>query len=497
MHNFLIQFEEYCKTPGVDSGKARSYAKAIEYLCDCLHITKIDKESVSKIIELQKEIYDKDSLLYNELFLFLSNRGQKSYLEKGYIKAALKPFFVFSKLSNLDNWIDCFEAYIKSNQKSEIISFKDGFIKREEGYKEEVFYNAQSALELSSWSESVIGKGDISRCVKKAVSRLGNLVNHNQIIHFKNIVDAKLELSEQAIYKLYCGNDDAAAFEKIVELFGARYDLVAGLFFMKDMNKYLPARSSEFDKRFKLLGIHFYMSNKCSWDNYNRYLKIVDKIRIELQKHYKTEFDLIDAHTFLWMILHADNYSKKIKKEEEFKEIAKASPVVFPELKSDRIDKIEHTVDSNLVSDISKVTIDSSAPKYEYQNKPKKKAVPVIVSGHKTYPRDRKVALNALSHAGYVCEIDENHESFIRKNSTEKYTEPHHLIPMSFSDEFEHSLDVEENIVSLCSNCHNQIHYGRDARELIENLFSQRRELLKKVGLEITLEKLLLMYNIG
>lgn len=32
MKEFFIQFEEYCKTPGVDSGKARSYAKAIEYL---------------------------------------------------------------------------------------------------------------------------------------------------------------------------------------------------------------------------------------------------------------------------------------------------------------------------------------------------------------------------------------------------------------------------------------------------------------------------------
>ena len=34
MQEFFRQFEDYCKTPGVDSGKARSYAKAVEYLCD-------------------------------------------------------------------------------------------------------------------------------------------------------------------------------------------------------------------------------------------------------------------------------------------------------------------------------------------------------------------------------------------------------------------------------------------------------------------------------
>ena len=51
MKEFLIQFEEYCKTPGVDSGKARSYAKAIEYLCDYLNITDIDMQAVAQIPE--------------------------------------------------------------------------------------------------------------------------------------------------------------------------------------------------------------------------------------------------------------------------------------------------------------------------------------------------------------------------------------------------------------------------------------------------------------
>ena len=55
MQEFFRQFEDYCKTPGVDSGKARSYAKAIEYLCDYLKITAIDVQSVSSIKELEKE----------------------------------------------------------------------------------------------------------------------------------------------------------------------------------------------------------------------------------------------------------------------------------------------------------------------------------------------------------------------------------------------------------------------------------------------------------
>ena len=74
--------------------------------------------------------------------------------------------------------------------------------------------------------------------------------------------------------------------------------------------------------------------------------------------------------------------------------------------------------------------------------------------------------------------------------------EPHHLIPMAFSDRFDVSLDVEENIVSLCSNCHNEIHYGKDARILIEKLYNQRKELLKNKKINITLEELFEMYGV-
>ena len=97
MQEFFKQFEEYCKTPGVDSGKARSYAKAIEYLCNYLNITSIDAQSIALIKELENDIYDKHSALYNGMLLFLTGRGQRSYLENGYVKAALKYFFAFFK----------------------------------------------------------------------------------------------------------------------------------------------------------------------------------------------------------------------------------------------------------------------------------------------------------------------------------------------------------------------------------------------------------------
>ena len=66
---------------------------------------------------------------------------------------------------------------------------------------------------------------------------------------------------------------------------------------------------------------------------------------------------------------------------------------------------------------------------------------------------------------------------------------------MAFSEQFNVSLDVEENIVSLCSNCNNQIHYGADADKLIEKLYEERKDALASVGIIITLEQLLSMYG--
>ena len=95
MQKILSQFEEFCITPGIESGKARSYAKAIEYLCDYLNITVIDAQAVARLRSIEKDVKDKNSDLYKDLLMFLIGRGQKSYLTKGWIRAGLKHFFDF------------------------------------------------------------------------------------------------------------------------------------------------------------------------------------------------------------------------------------------------------------------------------------------------------------------------------------------------------------------------------------------------------------------
>lgn len=97
MQNFERDFEEFCKSPGVDSGKARSYAKAVRYLCDYMEIYEMNDEAINKIKLIENNIKDKNSSFYRGLLKFLSDRRQKSYLEKGFISAALNYLFVYGK----------------------------------------------------------------------------------------------------------------------------------------------------------------------------------------------------------------------------------------------------------------------------------------------------------------------------------------------------------------------------------------------------------------
>lgn len=156
--------------------------------------------------------------------------------------------------------------------------------------------------------------------------------------------------------------------------------------------------------------------------------------------------------------------------------------------------QINEDLDDALSQDIKKIKIDHDKT-YSYTDDIVTKPEPIILKGIKVYKRNRQVSINALGIAEFKCEINEEHKTFIRKSDGTRYVESHHLIPMSFQDDFDNSLDIEENIVSLCSSRHNEIHYGENSKSLIEQMFEQRKNLLSYKGLTITLEKLISYYN--
>lgn len=117
-------------------------------------------------------------------------------------------------------------------------------------------------------------------------------------------------------------------------------------------------------------------------------------------------------------------------------------------------------------------------------------------TGREKPVRDPKRAVDALLKANFLCEYAPTDRIFIRKNG-KSYTEPHHLIPICKYREFSYSLDVLENMVSLCSHCHNLLHYGRfeDKKPILTKFYYDRKTALDACGLTLTLDQLLSYYK--
>lgn len=187
----------------------------------------------------------------------------------------------------------------------------------------------------------------------------------------------------------------------------------------------------------------------------------------------------------LQMIIESPRIDANIKQQ--------AKRILQAELKSQTVFKdIE---DEKFLYDLNKDVIYSNQEDFVYINTPKP-APEMTRSAYDKYPRNRAVSRRALFKANYLCECDSSHFLFKRRNSEINYTEPHHLVPLSAAQDFPGiDLDREQNIVSLCSNCHNLLHYGDGIDSILKPLFDKRKDLLEKIGIKIEYESLKKYYN--
>lgn len=102
----------------------------------------------------------------------------------------------------------------------------------------------------------------------------------------------------------------------------------------------------------------------------------------------------------------------------------------------------------------------------------------------------------AIKINDYRCAIDGKHITFVKPDGT-RYMEVHHLVPLSRQGDFKYKLDTKANIVPLCPNCHRMLHHGRlkDIEPVLELLFTERKDKLKRSGIDITCEALVDCYR--
>lgn len=161
----------------------------------------------------------------------------------------------------------------------------------------------------------------------------------------------------------------------------------------------------------------------------------------------------------------------------------------------DSYDYMEDSVYIAMVDQQKEYNIDSLQD--AFKNKPV-----IIENLLKKYDRNPVIGKIAIIKSGYKCINDDMHTTFISKTTNKQFMEAHHLIPINFQtyfwDNFNINIDCVENIVSLCPNCHRAIHHSIDdyKRQILENVYNKKMQEFKKIGINITFEKLLKYYNL-
>ncbi|MDB5407735.1 MAG: hypothetical protein JWL84_2647 [Rhodospirillales bacterium] len=213
-----------------------------------------------------------------------------------------------------------FQGLIAAKSGQPFRDFHEGLAAVWESYKPRLRDYALGLLRTGEWSEGHIGSGAILNRVIEAIEiqdSSSNLINNlvfwqNRFGHANRDHRVLLEAAtnpklrrevEGFLFGLYRGGaDEAVTFDRLSALTGGKYPLLAYLFFLKDMDRFMPIQPTGFDRAFRALGIDFTTLRQSSWTNYATYNAALDRLRPQIAgvAGLKT-VRLVDAHSFCWI----------------------------------------------------------------------------------------------------------------------------------------------------------------------------------------------------
>jgi hypothetical protein len=199
-------------------------------------------------------------------------------------------------------------------------TFEEGLAAVWESYKPRLRDHALTLLGAQTWDEAEIGSGKILKRTIDAIEiqdSRSNLTNNlvfwqNRFGHANREHHALIEATsnpkrrreiENLLFELFrSDNDEGDIFDGLADLTGAKYPLLAYLFFLKDMDRFMPIQPTGYDRAFRALGVDFSTLRQCSWENYSTYNKILDNLRPAIATSASiANVRLVDSHSFCWI----------------------------------------------------------------------------------------------------------------------------------------------------------------------------------------------------
>lgn len=213
-----------------------------------------------------------------------------------------------------------FQELVVARSGHPFTSFDEGLAAAWESYKPRLREYALELLGPQEWSENEIGSGTILKRMIHAIEiqatvgdRTNNLVfwqnryghaNRDHRTFLEAATNPKLRRDiEGLLFGLFRGGaDEDITFDNLRDLTGTKYPLLAYIFFLKDMDRFMPIQPTGFDRAFRALGIGFSTLRQCSWANYSTFNETLGALRPLLAETAGlTNVRLIDAHSFCWI----------------------------------------------------------------------------------------------------------------------------------------------------------------------------------------------------
>ncbi len=129
---FNKQYKEFCDLKyGTKTGTSTSYANALKYLFEYLNCNDVNEAAILTIKSIEPDIVDKSCVFYGNLLDSFILAGRKSYVEKGFVKAAISALYEFLEekpLHSIKNENDLLIKAVHDN--TIVVSFEIKKIKR-------------------------------------------------------------------------------------------------------------------------------------------------------------------------------------------------------------------------------------------------------------------------------------------------------------------------------------------------------------------------------
>ena len=109
---------------------------------------------------------------------------------------------------------------------------------------------------------------------------------------------------------------------------------------------------------------------------------------------------------------------------------------------------------------------------------------------HKRTKRDYSLIIKAKQRDNFTCQINNNHHTFL--SNSNNYIEGHHIIPIFQQKNYSFKVDDVQNIISLCPNCHREIHSADNKQTILKKLYLLNQDYMQKN--HVALHELYKMY---